>query len=75
MNKILYEASYVGSSKGFFNIVIVVIGLSLGSLVLIYMSKREKRKYRADTTEEGLGHMFSYIYASMGRFSLEFLLY
>ena len=52
MNKILYEASYVGSSKGFFNIVIVIIMLALLCLSLIFKIRKRKKAY-SENGEKG----------------------
>ncbi len=65
MNKILYEASYIGSSRGFFTIVITTIGLILGFIGLIYIMKREKRLYSTSMTRERFAHMMSYIFFSI----------
>lgn len=62
MSRVLYEASYIGSPKGFFIIAIVVIGLILGLISLIYEIKRE---YRMNKTEESFTHKVNYIFASI----------
>lgn len=52
MNKILYEASYVGSSKGFFNIVMVIIMLTLVCLSLVYKIRKLKKEH-SENEEKG----------------------
>lgn len=44
MNKILYEASYIGSSKGFANNVIVVSALVFSFIVSIFAAKKARTK-------------------------------
>ncbi len=52
MNKILYEASYVGSSKGFFNIAMVIIMLALVCLSLVFKIRKLEREH-SENREKG----------------------
>ncbi len=64
MNRVLYEASYIGSSKAFFNSAIVVIMLISFLIGLIYSAKKARRKKNengAKTGKEYFVYMVHYV--------------
>ncbi len=44
MNKILYEASYIGNARGFANNVMVASGLIFFFIMCIYAAKKTRKK-------------------------------
>ncbi len=53
MNKILYEASYIGNARGFANNVMVVSMLIFFFIMLSYAAKKNKKKKNENSTNTG----------------------
>lgn len=71
MNKILYEASYIGNSKSFYSSVVSVIesiGILIVIIVIIYTLKKERdveEEYRGNKDKEYFLYVFKYIFLSI----------